>query len=68
MPIDDEFDDVTVFINTKSIRDFASWDPITETLFLDVPGGLKTNLYKAKVTLYDGNLTTDYILFIIVWE
>ena len=63
---DDEFDEVTVTVDTSSIFQFASWDAPSETLSLYPSSQVKSKLYRAKVTLDDGQLTTNYTLSILV--
>ena len=65
-PYDDEYDDVSITVDTDAIRSFASWDDSSNTLSLWPDGEVDATLYRAKVTLDDGRLTTNYTLTILV--
>ena len=67
-PIDDEFDEVSMSVNTDSIFKFAQWNPTSDTLSFYPSFEIEAKLYQAIVTLDDGDLTTSYTLSIIINE
>ena len=66
MAIDDDDDEVSVEVNTDSIYQFASWDSSSMALSLDATDSVESGLYRATVTLDDGELTTEYTLSILI--
>ena len=65
-PYDDEFDEVTITVDLDGISQFASWDAPSEILTFSPTSEVESKLYRAKVTLDDGQLTTNYTLSIVV--
>ena len=67
-PFDDDDDEVSVEVDTESIYQYATWDSSSMVLSLDATDSIESGLYRATVTLDDGELTTEYTLSILILE